>query len=139
KQPNIRPGDQVDVIGFPARGDYGAILEDAVFRRSGEAEPAPVPLAVTAANALKNDSRLIATEATLLGMVRRADAFLLSLQAGGALFEANLAWESPAPPWPNLEPGSLVRITGICTVSAGDDIRYLKDLNPKSFRIALRD
>ena len=139
KEPNLRPGELVDVIGFPARGDYGAILEDAVFRRSGETEAAPVPLPVTAPAALKNDSRLISIEATLLGVVRRADAFLLSLQAEGALFEANLAWESSAPPWPDLEPGSLVRITGICTVSAGDDIRYLKDLNPQSFRVALRD
>ncbi len=137
-RPSVQPGDTVDVLGFPARGEYGAVLEDAIFRRSGEHTAAPAPVPITPQTALVSDARLVSIDARLLGIARRADAFLLTLQTNGSLIEATLAWTSPTKPWPDLEPSSFVRITGICTVSAGDDIRFLHDLSPQSFRIALR-
>ena len=43
---SIRTGDLVEVVGFPAVGEYSAVLRDAVFRRIG-AGPTPVPVSVT--------------------------------------------------------------------------------------------
>ena len=38
----LQPGDQVEVLGFPAKGEYTPILEDAIYRKVGEAQhPCP--------------------------------------------------------------------------------------------------
>ncbi len=137
--PRLRPGDKIDAVGYPARGEYGAVLEDAAYRRTGERAAAPEPAPVSPAEALKSDSRLVSIDGLLLGMTPRADNYLLTLQSGTTLFETALAWTSREPPWEVLQPGSFVRVTGICTVSAGNDIRYLRNLSPQSFRIAMRD
>ncbi len=52
KQPGVlRPGDRVEVLGFPAQGDYSPVLQDAFFRQTGSGPP-PTPDAVTADEAL---------------------------------------------------------------------------------------
>jgi signal transduction histidine kinase len=39
----LKPGDEVDLVGFPKHGNYSPMLEDAVFQnRSSGAAPAPV-------------------------------------------------------------------------------------------------
>ena len=32
----LQPGDQVEVLGFPAKGEYSPILEDAIYRKVGD-------------------------------------------------------------------------------------------------------
>ncbi|RYD65164.1 MAG: hypothetical protein EOP84_32140, partial [Verrucomicrobiaceae bacterium] len=139
RMPRLQPGDLIDALGFPASGEFGAVLEDAVFQRRGNGTPTPPVQQVTISTALESDSRLISIEAIFLGSAVRPDAFLLTMQSGETLFETNLATDDHSWPWQDLKPGCQVRVTGICTVSAGDDVRYLLDLTPQSFRIALRD
>src|SRR5205085_7394097 len=45
-------GDRVEVLGFPARGDYSPVLEDAVFRRVTPGAN-PTPAAITPEQALE--------------------------------------------------------------------------------------
>src|SRR5208282_2340980 len=63
----VQTGDLVEVVGFPAVGDYAAILRDAVFRRVA-AGPPPVPIPVTAAQALdgSHDADYVRIQARLL-------------------------------------------------------------------------
>jgi len=130
----VQPGDRVDVVGFPAVGDYAALLQDAVFRRTG-AGPLPSPTLVTAALALdgRHDAARVHIEARLLGGTFGPRQSILNLEAGNVFFVAQLE-----DPWPRrkgatlLAPGSLLRLTGICAVEADEN------RNPRSFRILLR-
>ncbi|HWU36355.1 MAG TPA: hypothetical protein VN203_01840, partial [Candidatus Acidoferrum sp.] len=56
----VTVGDRVDVIGFPALGEYTPIMEDAIFRRIGSGA-APDPVRLTAEQALKGayDAELV--------------------------------------------------------------------------------
>jgi len=50
----LQPGDIVDVVGFPAVGDYTPTIHEAVFRKLGSG-PLPAPRPVTATGALSGD------------------------------------------------------------------------------------
>jgi hypothetical protein len=67
----LQPGDEVDVLGFPKRGEYSPILEDAVFQRrtAPNAAPAPLPLPAVA-EAFNHDADLVEVEAPLTARSR---------------------------------------------------------------------
>lgn len=139
KDAPVKPGDVVDVIGFPRNAEYGAILEDAIFRPTGRQNPIPTPVRVTPRIARKSDSKLVSLDAIVLGVTRRSNTILLTLETGGLPFEASLSSGSSGDPILKIEAGSEVRVTGICTVLVNDDVRYLTILDPQGFRLALRD
>ena len=64
----LQAGDHVDVVGFPAMGEWTPILEDASFRKLGSASSAPKPIPITAESALSgaHDWDLVELEGTLL-------------------------------------------------------------------------
>lgn len=66
----LNPGDRINVAGFPAVGEYTHILNDALFEKLGTG-PAPVPLQVTAKQALSGDynAALVKMDGYLLGAV----------------------------------------------------------------------
>jgi len=139
----LRAGDRVDVVGFADIGDFTPVLQHALFRKIGSAT-VPPPVRVTARDALGGDfdTLRVTLDATLRD-VRRSEADrTLVLQDGGALFEARIAESIASRAWPQLLPGSRLRLTGVCTVSvdrdrAPDAIDILLD-SPDSITVLAR-
>ena len=124
-------GEEVEAVGFAARGEYSPALQDAEVRRVGPGRP-PRALDVTPDEAWSGrfDSELVRLEARLLDSVEGREERLLSLQAGPYLFTAVLRGEEP---WPEgLRAGSVLRLVGVCAVSTREQ------RVPQAFRILLR-
>ena len=88
-------GDRVDVVGFPAVGDFSPVLQDAVYRKIGAGAAPPAPL-VTAAQALLGgyDSELIRMQGRLVGFSLAAVRKSLTIDADGPMVEAELEGRS---------------------------------------------
>jgi PAS domain S-box-containing protein len=128
----LAPGDQVDVIGFPARGEYAPVLRGALYRKLGPGH-LPEPVAITAGQGLSGDydATLVRIEARLLDRSAVADSQVLILQAAPFVFNALLEGVG-ADALASLRNGSLLQLTGVCTVNV--DERQI----PRSFQILMR-
>lgn len=134
----VQPGDCVDVVGFPASGEWTPMLQDAVFRKLNAALPAP-PVRLTAAQALAgtNDQDLVQIDATLLERVSYSAEELLVLQSGEFTFNALLKTE-PGNAEPALfQNNSRIRATGICQVDAAS-LHWPEQRLPQTFHLLLR-
>jgi response regulator RpfG family c-di-GMP phosphodiesterase len=129
----VRAGDLVEVVGFPAVGEYAAVLQEAVFRRM-RAGPSPIPTPVTAAEALEggHDADIVRIQARLLDGTLGPGPHTLNMQAGTIFFLAQLEDARPRKNLEALVPGSLLQLTGICMVEADEDH------NPRTFRLLVR-
>jgi two-component system sensor histidine kinase/response regulator len=131
RQLEAKLGDEVDVFGFPAPGDFAPILEDASLKRTGRHET-PTPLAIKPDEAMSGDyeSRLVTIEGRVLD---GAGDKVLVLQAGERMFTAQ--FEGPPTAWAAPRPGSIVRVTGLCVVESGfrEALRTVR-----AFRVLLR-
>jgi hypothetical protein len=129
----VSPGDLVDVLGFPAIGDFSPNLEEAIFRKTGTG-PLPERRKTTAEQILlhgTNDSQLVEIEARLLQGVARSANPQLVLQDGPYIFTAQMENQGRRVEVPPYESGSLLRLTGVCSVQGGE--RH----EPKAFRLLL--
>ena len=138
---NVKPGEAITILGFPAPQDSRPTLEDAVCREEGS----PVlisPLRVLPnqtfinnedqpASATKNDMKLVTIEATLIQTLYGVRNETLLLNGGGHVFGATLPSHHPELV-ASLEPGSLLRLTGVCLMS------YDALQQGESFRLLLR-
>ena len=127
-------GDVVEVAGFPGDEDHAFKFEDAVVRRISRG-PAPaarvVPMGRLVASAA--DGELVETEAYLLDQRRDAGEAVFVLGSQNVTFQARLAdAESGAEAW-RIEKGSLLRLTGVCSVQPAS-----KDRRPAGFELLLR-
>ena len=133
KQPTrLSPGDEIEVLGFPAHGAYSPILEDAVFHALRKNVPAS-PTRVTIEKALEGnyDADLIQLEAQLIDQRHNGNETVLLLRKEDFVFRATVEQNS-AQPLPDLVPNSRLMVTGVCQVQMGDQ-RW-----PQSFRLLLR-
>jgi signal transduction histidine kinase len=129
----VEPGDEVEVMGFPAMGESAPILGDAAFRRLGHQKP-PEPQTLDLGNPWEHyDGALVTTDARLLNMSHQVDGLRLLLQHGDQIFDATLQSGAPSNIAPTVPVNSEVRVTGICLVRSGGLWR-----TPQSFRILLR-
>jgi PAS domain S-box-containing protein len=127
-------GDSVDVLGFPAIGDFSPYLEEAVFRKTGTGA-LPSTTRTSAEQVLlhgTNDSQLVVLEARLLQSVPRSASPQFVLQDGPVIFTAQLAGLSRRLEVPAFRSGSLLRLTGVCSIQG--DQRH----EPETFRLLLR-
>jgi len=127
----LQTGDLVEVVGFPAVGEYSAVLRDAVLRHIG-AGPALAPISVTAEQALdgRHDADFVRIKARLLDATPGPNT--LNMESGKILFLAQVEDPVPAKSLEALVPGSLLQLTGICVLQADEDH------NAQSFRILVR-
>lgn len=132
-------GDVVEVLGFPARGDYTPVLQDAAFRKISSG-PLPAPDVITTDDALKgtHDCRLVRIEATVLDRARHSPEQFLVLQSHGFIFHAYLESKTAGNDFAQLQNGSRVAVTGICLIETGNAWQPGADWRAKSFRILLR-
>ncbi len=137
---SLLPGDQVEVLGFPAKGEYIPMLQDAVFKKTGSGPLLPTPDPVTADEALKgtHDCRLVRIEATVLDRTRYSREQFLVLQSGGFIFNAYLERKDVGVDFAYLQNGCKVAVTGVCLIERGNDWHVGSDWRAKSFRILMR-
>ena len=114
----VRPGDELDVVGFPALGEYAPQLQEASFRVVGHVS-APTPKVVAAPELLTGvlDSALIQVDAQLLDRTLTPLEQILILKNGSTMLEAELQHSQSVSKLALLQPGSLLRVTGICAIS----------------------
>ncbi|MFO1497881.1 MAG: ATP-binding protein [Verrucomicrobiota bacterium] len=129
----LKTGDAVEVLGFPAMGDFSPRIEEATYRKTGSA-PLPTPLETTAEQLLlqgTNDATVVQIQARLLQGVARAIRPKLVLQNGATIFSATMVNQAPDDGLYTAQAGSLLRITGICQLQGGESHE------PESFRLLL--
>ncbi len=133
KQTNIlNHGDLVEVLGFPANGEYSPTLEDAIYRQTASG---PLPLATVlsteAARQGAHDANLVQMEGQLLDWIQTPSEHVLIMQDKDWTYRAHLSKTNTAAfaPPPKL---SQIKLTGICLVQVGSQ-RW-----PQAFRLLLR-
>ena len=135
RQTNDVPvGALVDVLGFPAIGDFSPCLEEAVFRQTGMGA-LPDPMQISAEQILlygSNDAQVVELKARLLQSVPRSASPQLVLQDGPIIFTAALERQAPGGSLAALQSGSLLRLAGVCAIQGGQ--RH----EPAAFRLLLR-
>jgi PAS domain S-box-containing protein len=134
---SLAPGDRIEVLGFPAKGEYTPMLQDAVFRKVGPG-PEPAPDAITTDDALKgtHDCRLVHIEATIIDRAPR-EQFLVLQTGSGFIFYAYLETKDAATDFARLENGTRVALTGVCLIETGA-WSASEAWRAKSFRILMR-
>jgi signal transduction histidine kinase len=134
----LHPGDEVDVVGFPARGGYSAVLEDAVFRKlSSRGAPAPRVL-TDLSSALQKDADLVQLDARLTEVRRSPDGVTLTLDWRQTSVRAQMHLPEDAPAPADWLPGSIVRVSGVCSVITDEGGPLGGLWEPHSFQILLR-
>jgi signal transduction histidine kinase len=129
----LHAGDTVEVLGFPAMGDFAPGLEEAAFRRTG-AGPLPPAKQTTAEQILlggTNDGVVLQLEARLLQDVPRSASPRLVLQDGSVTFTARLVGQTARAPMPPWRAGSVLRLTGVCSIQGTEGHE------PAGFRLLL--
>ncbi len=126
-------GDLIDVVGFPALGEYTAILEEAIFRRIG-AGRVPPPVTTTASQLLlgAQNGELVRISGRLIDHTIQSGQVSLVLVEGKLTFKAEIEDPKGRVALASLRDGSYVQLTGICSVEADYTRR------PHSFSILLR-
>jgi hypothetical protein len=141
QETSLKPGDAVDVVGFPATGEYTLMLEDAVFRPESGG-PAIAAAFITAQEAMKGDydAKLVRIQGRLVNRDLTSQYPTLVMSSGGMLFLAVLPVETDAGEIASWRVGSELQLTGVCSVQLD---RYLSAERegaamPKSFQVLLR-
>lgn len=137
-------GTQVAVVGFPSVDAFKPTLEEASFRAShGGAPPPPdLPVRITANQEMNDglDGRLIQIDAELIGQDLSSTEPKVMLSAGGVLIPAMISKEALAERPHAWRDGSVLRVTGICSVQVDAWSISLGNgrVQPESARILLR-
>lgn len=120
QQGNLRPGDEVEVAGFPDHGGYTPSLSDAVFRKIATG-PAPEPRTLRGtAELARHDANFVQIYAELREVRPSADAHTLVLDWNGREVSARTSRPVSAGEIRDWVPGSLVRVSGVCIVGQID-------------------
>jgi PAS domain S-box-containing protein len=135
---SLRLGDRVEVLGFPAHGDYSPVLEDAIYRKTGSG-PEPKPDDITLDEALKgtHDCQLVRMRGKLLDRAAQDQGEFLIVETGGFLFRALLDKKESADAFARVENGSGVSVTGVCLIDPGD-WQAGETWRARSFHLVLR-
>ena len=135
----VRPGDQVEVLGFPARGQYTPILEDAIYRKIGSGtEPKAEAVDVNAILTGAHDSRLVELPANVLTRVQRGLNQFLLLQSGELTFQAYLPQKVNDEDLAAIQDGAEVMVTGLCLIERGNHWQAGEKWRAASFHLLLR-
>jgi diguanylate cyclase (GGDEF)-like protein/PAS domain S-box-containing protein len=108
----FQPGDRVQALGFLSDSADRHVVEDGLIRRLS-AGPAPLPAALTAAQAVegRQEARLVRLAARFVGRIDSSGDEVLVFQDGETVFQAR--WAAPgATRISELKAGSLVQVIG---------------------------
>ena len=132
--PQLKAGDRIEAVGYPAMRESAPVLEDAEVRVIAGGAP-PEPIALTVPEILKgqHDARLIAVEGRLVDVLSPANSpqrRTLLVQTPERIFEASVDLESDSRL--DLRPASVLRLAGVCSIALNR--RHV----PEDFRLFLR-
>ncbi|HEU5123079.1 MAG TPA: ATP-binding protein [Verrucomicrobiae bacterium] len=136
---DLKPGDRIEVIGFPELHGYSPVLTEAQFRRVGRAAPvSPIRSDAEGIFAGNLDSTLVRLEGVLLSKQTFGRKTVMEVRDGQRVFEAFVSG-----PVASVAPGSRVSVTGVCQTEPtpfdefGNSIRSFKLLVGKEADIAV--
>ncbi len=129
---SLRPGDNVEVTGFPEPGSFSPIVRDASIRVIGRNQPA-APVRVTPAEILQEgyDSELVQVDAFVVDSVGSSAGDAIILRSGDTVFEARM----DSGLMPPLQSGALLRLNGISSIAVDNSHDLLE---VKGFSLLLR-
>jgi signal transduction histidine kinase/DNA-binding response OmpR family regulator/HPt (histidine-containing phosphotransfer) domain-containing protein len=135
-------GDRVEAIGYVTPGEFSPIFRDSVVRKISNGS-AIAPKRITAEDALTGqfNNQLVEIEANLARALKDGTEQTLVLDSGHVTFNAQLEDAQSSHKLANLQEGSILRLTGICSVQARSNVtvvRYAVGRTPLSFRLLLR-
>lgn len=135
----VQLGDQVEVLGFPAKGEYTPILQDCIFRKIGSGA-APKADAVDVNEILTgtHDCRLVQMPARVLDRVERGVNRFLLLQSSDFTFQAYLPQRQNNDELAAIQNGSEVLVTGLCLIERGNHWQAGEKWRAASFHLLLR-
>jgi signal transduction histidine kinase/CheY-like chemotaxis protein len=130
--PQLQPGDEVDVVGFSAPGEYSAVVEDAMVRPVGRRQR-PVARRIAAEQALSGnfDAEFVRIRGRVVEE-RTGAAAVLVLEDAGRIYTADSDDQSAT--WPTTK-GSVVELVGVCSVQVDSSSGAR---TPRGFRILLQ-
>ncbi len=132
-------GTKVEVVGFPARGEYTPVLEDAVVRAAGTGKEPGIPLVdVNEILTGSHDCRLVQLPARVLGNVQRGLNRFLLLESGGLTFQAFVPQNFIYGNLADLPEGSEANVRGVCVIERGSQWQAGDAWRAGSFRLLLR-
>ena len=115
----LAAGAIVEAVGFASAGAHNLVLEDAVMRTIGTGgRVEPITLHADRLLGGSADAQLVQLEARVVERVGTPDGPTLLLDADGVVFNAVLDSGIDATAVARLDPGSRIRIRGICSVPA---------------------
>lgn len=129
----VRIGDSVEVLAFPAIGNFSPSLEEGAFRQVDQRAKV-VAKPVTAEHILLSgtyDAQMVKIKARLLQNVPRSVQPQLVLQDGPVIFTATVESQDEGLALPALKSGSKLSVTGVCSIQGGE--RH----EPVTFRLLL--
>ena len=128
----VEVGDELEVIGFPALGNYSPVLKSAILRKTmGHSLTTPAWPSARTMMAGGYDARLVTVTGILRSIHRNAHEYILVLDSEDHVtFEVSLP-DNASGPQP-VQPGSKLEVTGICSVKTDENG------NPSEFQIVTR-
>ncbi len=120
-QPSLlHPGDEIEAVGFPAIGEYGPLLQEGIFRILKHTS-SPAARKATGEQLLEgaSDGELVQVEAQLLDRTLTPGEQILIAKSGRVMIESQLNDPRAVSRLMAIEPGSRLRITGVCTAATG--------------------
>lgn len=145
------PGDVVEAAGFFHLNHHKAEMHEAVLRRAGRgAVPAPVEITRElafvreprnmAAGQRDYDDSLVALRGRLVSFDHKpGEPLRLNLECDGALVPAEFSGAEDAAVLTALQPGSELRVSGICEVTFSDSRPVVDWPQPVALRLLIRD
>ncbi len=113
----LEPGDVVDVLGFPAFGEFNPVLEDAVFLKRSHVSPLKPLTSVKGAAVMgERDAELMEIEGTVIDSAMAGTEYILMLRQGDQMFRARLPLQSKEPKAIAWAADTHLRLTGVCRV-----------------------
>ncbi len=110
---DVRPGDVVEAVGYPAIGKTTLLLREVILRKIG-ASPLVAPRKLAESDLMREglDSARVRIEGKLLGSHVEQGAPVLEMQSGAHLYLARLAPGQSSDV--SLRPGSRLALEGVC-------------------------
>jgi signal transduction histidine kinase len=131
---SVRPGDCVEVVGYPDIGRAALLLREVVLRKTGEAPlPEPKRLLGSELNLEGLDSTRVQVRGQLLGWHTEQATSVLEMQSGAHLFFARLT-DGEFRKLSSLRPGSRLALEG---VYVGRSRNHSSNTETESFEILL--
>ena len=130
----------VDAAGYAAATGYSPVLTDAIVRSRREVSPInPQPVTADMLSDGHFDSQLVSVDATVLNVENSAGSRTLSVTSGGHTFQAVLYLMDTGQPFISPQEGSLLRLTGICSVDVSRErTGNLFKKDPVAFKLIIR-